>query len=48
VIFIPEGYSQTRAELGADDYEKTYLQIKPIVAVREFLLSLEYTNENNP
>lgn len=36
-IFIPEGYSVTRAELSDEDYEEVYLKIKPIAAVREFL-----------
>lgn len=36
-IFIPEGYTKTRAELTeAEDY-KVYLKIKPIAQVREFL-----------
>jgi inosine triphosphate pyrophosphatase len=36
-IFIPEGYSMTRAELSPEDDRKTYMQIKPIDQVREFL-----------
>lgn len=36
-IFIPEGYSVTRAELSAGDDKLTYLRIKPIEKVREFL-----------
>lgn len=36
-IFIPDGYSVTRAELNDEDYEKVYLAIKPIAAIREFL-----------
>jgi inosine triphosphate pyrophosphatase len=36
-IFVPEGYSVTRAELSSEDDEKTYLQIKPIEQVRIFL-----------
>jgi inosine triphosphate pyrophosphatase len=36
-IFIPEGYSVTRAELSPDDDHATYLKIKPIDKVREFL-----------
>ncbi len=39
-IFIPEGYNITRAELGEEDDRKTYLKIKPLEKVREFLLSL--------
>ncbi|MES2225288.1 MAG: non-canonical purine NTP pyrophosphatase [Patescibacteria group bacterium] len=36
-VFIPEGYSLTRAELSAEDDHKTYMQIKPIEQVRNFL-----------
>lgn len=36
-IYIPDGYTVTRAELNAEDDRKTYLQIKPIAALREFL-----------
>ncbi|MDB5265109.1 MAG: Ham1 family protein [Parcubacteria group bacterium] len=36
-IFIPEGYSITRAELSPEEDRKTYLQIKPIAEVRDFL-----------
>lgn len=36
-IFIPEGYSVPRAELSPEDDHKTYLKIKPIEQVREFL-----------
>lgn len=39
-IFIPEGYTTTRSELSEEDYKVTYLQVKPIEAVRAFLLSL--------
>lgn len=38
-IFIPEGYSVTRAELSPEDDHRTYLQIKPIEQVRDFLLA---------
>ncbi len=38
-IFIPEGYSVTRASLGEDDDRKTYLQIKPFAALKKFLQS---------
>jgi inosine/xanthosine triphosphate pyrophosphatase family protein len=37
-IFIPEGYSMTRAELSPEDDHKTYMLIKPIEQVRAFLL----------
>jgi non-canonical purine NTP pyrophosphatase (RdgB/HAM1 family) len=36
-IFIPEGYSQTRAELSPDDYQKTFLAIKPVLSLKEYL-----------
>lgn len=36
-IFIPEGYSKTRAELTEAEDHKVYLKIKPIEQVREFL-----------
>lgn len=38
-IFVPEGYSVTRAEMGPEDDEKTYMQFKPLAAVKEFLAS---------
>lgn len=36
-IFIPDGYTETRASLGEDEDKKTYLQIKPIEALAAFL-----------
>lgn len=36
-IFIPDGYKITRAELSETDNQKTYMQIKPLQKVREFL-----------
>jgi len=36
-IFIPEGFSVTRAELSSEDDRATYLRIKPIEQVRSFL-----------
>lgn len=36
-IFIPEGYSVTRASLNQEDNDKTYLQMKPIEQLRNFL-----------
>jgi non-canonical purine NTP pyrophosphatase (RdgB/HAM1 family) len=36
-IFIPEGYSVTRAELSKEDDHVTYLKIKPIEQVKAFL-----------
>jgi non-canonical purine NTP pyrophosphatase (RdgB/HAM1 family) len=38
-IFIPQGYGETRAELSEEDYQRTYLQLKPFDQVKEFLLS---------
>ena len=39
-IFIPEGYTQSRAQLNEADYEKVYLQIKPIKQLAEFLKTI--------
>ncbi len=39
-IFIPDGYNCVRPELNEEDYKVTYLKVKPIEAVREFLLSI--------
>ena len=36
-IFIPEGYTVTRASLSEEDDRKTYLQLKPFAALKEFL-----------
>lgn len=38
-IFIPDGYTVTRAQLNEEAYQKTYLQIKPFAALKEFLNS---------
>ena len=39
VVFIPDGYDgKIRSELNKADYERSYLEAKPIGAVREFLL----------
>jgi inosine triphosphate pyrophosphatase len=38
-IFIPEGYDVTRASLNEEDDQKTYVQIKPFAALKEFLIS---------
>lgn len=43
-IFIPEGYSATRAELNADDDRKTYTTIKPFAELKEYLNSLSPKN----
>jgi len=37
-IFIPAGYSMTRAELGPADDRKTYLKAKPFGKLKRFLL----------
>lgn len=39
-IFIPDGYDTVRSALSEDNYDRVYLQIKPIQQVREFILSL--------
>lgn len=39
-IFIPQGYTVTRAQLSEEDNQKTYLQIKPFVELKEYLLNL--------
>lgn len=39
-IFIPEGYNVTRAELSKEDDAKTYLEIKPFEALKDYLVSL--------
>lgn len=36
-IFIPQGYSETRASLSEDDDRKTYLQIKPFAKLKAYL-----------
>lgn len=38
-IFIPQGYTVTRASLEEKDDQKTYLQIKPFAKLKEFLES---------
>ena len=38
-IFIPQGYTVTRASLDEKDDQKTYLQIKPLEKLKEFLES---------
>jgi inosine triphosphate pyrophosphatase len=40
-IFIPEGYSVTRASLGEEDDRKTYLKCKPFGKLKKFLDGLE-------
>lgn len=36
-IFIPQGYSVTRAALSTEDDKKTYLIIKPFAELKSFL-----------
>lgn len=36
-LFIPEGYSVTRAQMDEEDDKKTYLQIKPFAQLKAFL-----------
>jgi inosine triphosphate pyrophosphatase len=38
-IFIPEGYSVTRASLDEENDRKTYLKAKPFYRLKKFLLS---------
>ncbi|MFM2415040.1 MAG: hypothetical protein RI911_733 [Candidatus Parcubacteria bacterium] len=38
-MFIPEGYTITRAEMTEADNMNTYLRIKPLAAVKDFLLA---------
>jgi len=38
-LFIPKGYHITRAEMDEADDQTTYLQIKPLHAVKQFLLA---------
>jgi len=40
-IFIPEGYSVTRATLDEQDDRKTYMQIKPFEQLKQFLERLD-------
>ena len=36
-FFIPDGYDMTRAELGEEDDQKTYLKLKPFAELKAFL-----------
>lgn len=38
MIFIPEGYDVTRAQMNEADDRATYLKIKPLAAVKDYLL----------
>jgi len=39
-IFIPDWFDCVRSELDEADYKVTYLKVKPVEAVRDFLISL--------
>jgi non-canonical purine NTP pyrophosphatase (RdgB/HAM1 family) len=43
-IFIPAGYSTTRAELSEEDDRKTYLQLKPLAKLKSFLEDLQQSD----
>lgn len=40
-IFIPEGYTVTRACLSEEDDQKTYVTLKPFAQVKAFLTQIE-------
>lgn len=40
-IFIPEGFNVTRAELGKEDYKITYLKVKAMGELKDFLINLK-------
>lgn len=40
-IFIPEGHSQTRAEMSEEDDRKTYLMVKPFGKLKAFFEQLD-------
>ena len=42
--FIPVGKSQTMAEMPDEEFIKEYLKFKPILQLKEFLLSLDNKN----
>lgn len=39
-VFIPEGYSVSRAQLNEEDYQTVYLKIKPIEQLAEYIKGL--------
>ena len=39
-IFIPEGYSKVRSVLSEEEYQETYLKIRPVAPLKEFLDTL--------
>lgn len=43
-VFIPDGYTVTRASLDDDDDRRTYLQIKPFAQLKAFLESISDEN----
>jgi non-canonical purine NTP pyrophosphatase (RdgB/HAM1 family) len=40
-IFIPNGYTKTRAELDDEEYDKVYKLVRPFDELNEFLTELE-------
>jgi non-canonical purine NTP pyrophosphatase (RdgB/HAM1 family) len=38
-VFVVDGYDVTKAELSEEDYQKTYLILKPLEKVKEYLLT---------
>lgn len=44
-IFIPEGYSRTRAELDEAEDKETYLKIKPLGQMKIFFENLDSQND---
>ena len=42
-IFIPDGYTVTRAQLSEEDDQKTYVQLKPFAALKTFLEQVAHT-----
>lgn len=38
-MFVPIGYSSTRASLNEEDDQKTYLQLKPFAELKDFLIN---------
>jgi len=39
-VFIPEGYSKPRSLLNEEEYQETYVKIRPVAQVKEFLATL--------
>ncbi len=38
-LYIPDGYTVTRAQLSEEDDQKTYVQMKPFAELKEFLMT---------